>query len=560
MSEHVKRRLKRFAPKASIEWLDRDQRKEHRKTITTLTDVATVLERGDELSPPQEAFVRAFAQSEARDTQLNAMWDMLERTELAYYNKLAGMAPHDLTAYHELMNPHEPPAHHHYFLCDHLMKVEAGEIMTLIVALPPGAAKSTYSSRSFAQWCLGRNPDWRVLACGHTQKFTEDEFSKPTRSAIDSELYRMAFPDVFLNPTEKGASFWRLNGWRGSYACRGALAGTSGLRAKIVLADDLFKNAADAMSGVVRDNIWRWWTADVMSRRLPNAPVVLVNTLWHTDDVPNRLKKLAEENPEAIPQPFVFINVPAQAEEDDVLGRKPGEWLWCKEQQEDGFYTIKDYETKRATMPPSLWSALYLGKPLDKMGDYISEDQFTRYDKPPINRVNEKIEWSKTVMSIDMAQKGAERSDYTAILIFRVGVDGTHYLVDAYRSKEIFDKQVRIISKLMRIWEVNYAVVEEAGMGVQLIQNYQGKLPAPIVKYVPAGKGSKEFRFDAAAPWISTGRVMFPKNASWITDFINELVAFPNGANDDWVDAFSQYCDHEFKSRRGGTKKLIMSP
>lgn len=552
------RNLKRFPPRASVDFLSRDQRKAHRDTISVLSSLTLALESGAPLSPDQERQVAMLTRSDALDTRINTMMAMLEQTEGAYLTKLAAMAPFDLSAYHELMNPHEPPAHHHYYLCDHLMAVEAGEIATLIVALPPGAAKSTYSSRSFVQWYMGRNPDHRVLAVGHSQKFAEDEFSKPNRNAIDTDTFRLVFPDVELNPMEQGSSFWKLNSWRGSYACRGALAGTSGLRAKIVMADDLFKNAADAMSPVIRENIWRWWTADVMSRRLPGCPVILVNTLWHSEDVPNRLKKLAEEDPESIPQPFKFINIPAQAEEDDPLGRAPGEWLWCSDQQEDGYYSIKDYETKRATMPPSLWSALYLGQPLDKLGDYISEDEFTRYDRPPVNRHGHQIEWTKTVMSIDCAARGADRSDYTAILIFRKHVDGSHYLVDAWRGKETLERVVRIISRLMRFWQVNYAVLEDSGMGIQILDNYQGKLPSPLVPYTPSGKGSKDFRFDAAAPWITAGKVLFPKQGPWIADFINELVAFPNGANDDWVDSFSMYTDHELKTRIGGTKPLRM--
>lgn len=1220
------RNLKRFPPRASIDFLSRPQRKAHRDTISVLSSLTMALESGAPLTNDQERQVSMLTRSDAIDTRINTMTAMLEQTEGAYLTKLAAMAPYDLSAYHELMNPGEPPAHHHYYLCDYLMKVEAGELATLIVALPPGAAKaltldtpvptpngwttmgalsvgdevfdengqicrvtwkspvwkdrpvydvrtdtgdviradelhewkarlcrkggygihetkdiarsrskrasvehakalslpevtlpidpyllgvwlgdgtsasgsitsgdedrawmraeierlgykttdrkarflfgvsnirgalvklkllhdpahntygckhipltylrasatqrlhllqglidsdgsvredgytvfsntnkllaeqvvelvrslgvktrlrestaklhdkvigkyyrvgfylrdcarlprkrertrdntrtplvyidatyagiadtvcievdspshlflagrsmtpthnSTYASRTFVQWYMGRNPDHRVLAVGHSQKFTEDEFSKPNRNAVDTDTYRLVFPDVELNPMEQGASFWKLNNWRGSYACRGALAGTSGLRAKIIMADDLFKNAADAMSPVVRENIWRWWTADVMSRRLPGAPIVLVNcltgdspvlmadgswkpikdlrvgddlttyhdgqvsiqkverwaeqeeddvievhtgngsvkcnarhpfwamryrykgkweapcwikagelkvydkvclvgkkstpddaprleedsawllgcaygdgcvsrsygrapwkleqlytrvsvsrnqedrrkvldafkrvfnidarlvenavnsgvsttvetnvlevgrwfidhgispgktahtkrvpqwlfnqpenvrrsfidgfifadghvtksgsinitlcneelirdigqlmrglgyrtttikkytqysfipgipdrrlsvryritaslttdqafyfkgvtkivdlkrkeklydiqvsnthnfiadnvvvsnTLWHSEDVPNRIKKLAEDDPESIPQPFKFINIPAQAEEDDPLGRAPGEWLWCSDQQEDGFYSIKDYETKRATMPPSLWSALYLGQPLDKLGDYISEDQFVRYDRPPVNRNGHQIEWTKTIMSIDCAARGADRSDYTAILIFRKHVDGSHYLVDAWRGKETLEKVVRIISKLMRFWQVNYAVLEDSGMGIQILDNYQGKLPAPLIAYTPSGKGSKDFRFDAAAPWITAGKVLFPKQGPWIVDFINELVAFPNSANDDWVDAFSMYTDHELKARVGGTKPLKMRP
>jgi hypothetical protein len=349
------------------------------------------LEKRIELTPAQDQQVRALTQSDALDTRLNGMWDILEQTEGAYLAKLAAMAPHDLSAYHEFINPHEPPAEHHYFMCDHLMRVANGEISTLILSFPPGAAKalaldtailttegwttmaqlsigdkvysdlgeectvtykspvwkarsvyavttacgeiiiadedheweintedrrnnyvimktkdifriaseeaarpgvrralpikgplfettmsrpeckeavcesayseitlkehgfadtvcisvdspsrlflcgksltithnSTYASRSFASWLLGVKPDWRILAVSHSQKFGEDEFSKPNRSTVDGESFHGVFPDVSLNPLEKGASFWRLQGWRGSYAVRGALAGTA---------------------------------------------------------------------------------------------------------------------------------------------------------------------------------------------------------------------------------------------------------------------------------------------------------------------------------------------
>lgn len=559
MSEQIRKRHNRFKPRSEIEWLDHDQRKSHRRTIQLMTDLTVALERGDKLNADQETMVTSLTRSEARDTQLNTMWQFLEQTEGAYQLKLAAMAPYDLSAYHELMNPHEPPAQHHRFVCDKLMAVERGEIGTLIIALPPGAAKSTYASRTFAQWTFGRNPDWRILACGHSQKFVEDEFSKPNRNAINSDLFRLAFPDVALNPLEKGASFWRLDGWRGSYACRGALAGASGLRARLVLGDDLFKNAADAMSEVVRGNIWRWWATDIMSRRLPGAPIVLVNTLWHSDDVPGKMKQLHDEDPSSVPGPFEFINIPAEAgPEDPHLGRAPGEWLWCIDQQDDGFYTITDYLTKRATMPPSMWSALYLGQPLDKHGDFISEDQFQRYDRPPMNREGRPMEWVKTVMSCDFAAKGQDRSDYSVIMVFRQHVDGTHYLVDVWRGKEGLESIVRKMARMMRVWQVNYAIVEDSGMGAQILEGYSGKTPSPLVSYTPAGKGSKDFRFDNACPWITSGRILFPKEATWLANFINELVAFPNGTYDDQVDALSQYTDHELKVRVGGTKPLRM--
>lgn len=556
------RRAKRFKPRNEIEWLDQEQRQAHRTTLGVFSELATLLERGKEPTKEQEALLLTFTKSTNTDTRLNTIWNMLDQTESAYIGKLAAMAPYDLAAYHEMVNPHEPPAAHHLFICDHLMKVEAGEIATLVLSLPPGSAKSTYGSRSFAQWFMGRNPDKRVLAVGHSQKFVEDEFSKPNRNVIGSDIFGAAFPDVILNPNEKSSSFWRLEGWRGSYACRGALAGVAGLRANLILGDDPFKTAADAMSETIRGNIWRWWTADLMSRRLPGAPQVLIMTRWHSEDVAGHIERLNNEyqearrdNPRAkspIPQPAVILNIPAEAEENDPLGREVGEWLW------QDFYGPEHYETLRATMPPSLWAALYLGKPMDTMGDYISEEQFLRYDRPPVNVKDKPLQWVKTVMSVDSASKGNERSDNTAILVFRQDTKGTHYLVDVWKGKPQMEVLIRTMSRMMRHWQVNYALIEDSGMGIQILENYQGKLPAPLTRYTPSGKGSKDFRFDAAAPWITSGKILFPKQAPWLVDFINELVAFPNGANDDQVDAFSQYCDHALKVRVGGTRPLKM--
>jgi predicted phage terminase large subunit-like protein len=548
--------LNRFKPKSEVEWLSLQERKEHRTTLSTLSRIVTQIERGQTLSELDEGFAQYLVKSQSVDTRLNAVVQFLEQTELSYQKKLCAMAPHSLSAFHEAMNMHEPPAHHHEYLCDRLEKVAAGDLQTLIIALPPGAAKSTYTSRSFVQWTMGKQPDWRILAVGSTQKFTEDEFSKPNRAAIDSEIYNAIFPDVYLNPSEKGASFWRLQDWRGLYACRGAMAHTAGLRARLIVADDLYKNAQDALSPVVRNGIWRWWTADVMSRRLPNCPVVLVNTLWHSDDVPNSIKRQHEEMPGSVAEPFEFINIPAEAAENDPLGRKPGEWLWCVDQQEDGFYTIKDYETKRDTMPPSLWSALYLGKTMDQQGEFVAEEKFHRYDSPPMNIEGHTREWVKTVISIDCAQKGKERSDYTVMLVFRQHIDGRHFLVGVWRSKDPLEKIVAILGKLIRIWEATSVIIEDTGMGVQILDNYKGKFTCPLIAYTPAGKGSKEFRFDAAVPFITSGKFVFPKHAPWLAEFINELVAFPNATYDDQVDAFSQYASEVLKIKVGGTKKM----
>jgi predicted phage terminase large subunit-like protein len=39
-----------------------------------------------------------------------------------------------------------------------------------------------------------------------------------------------------------------------------------------------------------------------------------------------------------------------------------------------------------------------------------------------------------------------------------------------------------------------------------------------------------------AAPYIESGNVILPQQASWLSDYLSEFSAFPNGAHDDMVD------------------------
>ena len=40
---------------------------------------------------------------------------------------------------------------------------------------------------------------------------------------------------------------------------------------------------------------------------------------------------------------------------------------------------------------------------------------------------------------------------------------------------------------------------------------------------------------------IEAGVVLFPANASWLSDYLFELLAFPNARHDDQVDSTSQF-------------------
>ena len=59
-------------------------------------------------------------------------------------------------------------------------------------------------------------------------------------------------------------------------------------------------------------------------------------------------------------------------------------------------------------------------------------------------------------------------------------------------------------------------------------------------------EGGKLARAQAISPFVEAGNVYLPhpEYAPWVLDFIEECVQFPNGANDDQVDAMTQAILH----------------
>ena len=75
----------------------------------------------------------------------------------------------------------------------------------------------------------------------------------------------------------------------GEYFAVGVLGAVTGRRADIVIIDDPVKSRLEADSETVRDRVWEWWKADLLTRLKPGAKIVLVMTRWHEDDLGGRL-------------------------------------------------------------------------------------------------------------------------------------------------------------------------------------------------------------------------------------------------------------------------------
>jgi hypothetical protein len=189
--------------------------------------------------------------------------EMLARLERASWER---ECKRDLTAWTlEALAPMEQePARHHQLLLQHLEKVARGEIKRLMVLMPPGSAKSTYSSILFPPWFFAQRDNAQIIGASHGSDLAED-FSGQIQGHIRQHSgllnYQLATENVKRWRTTNGG-FYRAAGIGGSITGRRADGG---------LIDDPVKGAAEAESLTYREATWQWYQAEFYTRLKPHA-------------------------------------------------------------------------------------------------------------------------------------------------------------------------------------------------------------------------------------------------------------------------------------------------
>jgi hypothetical protein len=198
-----------------------------------------------------------------------------------------------------------------------LVEVFAEPDGRLIITMPPQEGKSTRVAKDFPLWALEQNPELRVVTASYGQSLANRN-GRAIRNAITSH------PELGLAiASDAGAVHeWSLAGHEGGVLSVGIGAGVTGRPADLLIVDDPIKDRKEADSKTYRQAVWDWWTDSASTRLAPGAPVVVILTRWHEDDLAGRL--LAAEDGDL----WRVLNIPAQAEDaNDPLARAPGEFM-----------------------------------------------------------------------------------------------------------------------------------------------------------------------------------------------------------------------------------------
>lgn len=407
------------------------------------------------------------------------------------------------------------PAKHHKLLIDKLEAVERGDIERLMVCMPPGSAKSTYTSIEFPAWFLGRNPQKSVIAASHTQELAE-RFGRRVRNIVASVEFGQVFE---CGVAEDSSSAGRWDTTRGGeYFAAGVGGSITGRRADLAVIDDPVKSREDADSERSRDRAWDWYVNDLMTRLKPGARQIVVMTRWHEDDLGGRILERERSR-------WDVVEVPMEAMPGDVLGRAVGERLWPEWFTDDMVATAK--------MDTRSWNALYQQQPAADTGDYFKADWFGEYDAAPDRlSIYGASDFAVTEGGGDLTEHG----------VFGVDHNANIYVLDWWRGQTApdvwIDRQCDLILKHRpMVWFGESGVIRRSVEPFQM-KRMQERNAYCTIEWM-ASIADKPSRARAIQARASMGKVWFPKHAPWKSDVLGQLLRFPAGKHDDAVDVFS---------------------
>lgn len=419
-------------------------------------------------------------------------------------------------------------ASHHQLLLTDLQGIENGSIPNLMVLMPPGSAKSTYSDVVFVPWFMARKPRRNVILASYASEIAEKQ-GRRARQLINSKSFGNLM-GMGLMADQKAAHQWALS--NGSeFMAGGLLSGLTGNRGALGVLDDPIKGRQEAESETTRNKTWDAYTDDFCSRLIPGAPQVLIQTRWHELDVAGRILPEGWDGQSGMfdgrdGRRWKVICLPAIADRaDDPLGRKIGETLWPE------WFNLEHWAPFQRNQ--RTWSSLYQQKPSPAEGTFFQRGWFKRYRK------GDEPKHLNRYMTSDHAPGGSEDNDFSGARVWGVDADGDLYMLDGFRNQETMDVTVDKALSLVKKHKP-FAWFPEADNNWKTVHPFvtrRMREQNTFVRIEPlsphgSNKAVKAGPFQAMA---ASGRVWIPIGPEG-DEVIAQYLAFPGGAHDDEVD------------------------
>lgn len=340
--------------------------------------------------------------------------------------------------------------------------------------------------------------------------------SRFARNLISSPRYVELYPEIRLSRDSKAADAWDLEGFEGGVDAMGIGGAVTGKGAHILIIDDPIKNREEAESETYREKVWDSFSDDLYTRLEPGGAVIIMMTRWHVDDLIGRVL-------ESDPLKWHRLNLPAIND--------AGEALWSDR------FPIEALRDIEKTLGSYSFNALYQQSPTLRDGNMFKREWFPIVDAVPVG-VRRCRYWDKGGTD--------DGGAYTAGVLVALHPNGQIFIEDVVRGqwsagkREAVIKQTAMLDKtrLREGERYQIQVEQEPGSGGKesaqsTIANLQG-----FSVYADRPTGDKDTRLEPFAAQAEAGNVRLLRG-TWNHDYLEELIAIPNGKYRDQGDATS---------------------
>jgi len=412
--------------------------------------------------------------------------------------------------------------------------------LRLIVTMPPRHGKSELISHWTPVWFLKRWPWKRVIITSYQSGYATEWGGLAKNSMVDNahELGLELMQDT------KAKARWQIKGYGGGMTAAGIGGPITGRGGDLIIIDDPIKSQKEALSETYRNSTWEWYRATLRTRAQPGASIILLMTRWHEDDLAGRLIASSEIG-EGFGDKWEVINLPALAEENDPLGRKPGEALWPEQYDVDTLLDIKE------SLGSFWWNAEYQGHPITEGGGIIKEAWFGYFDDDPFTRDKDKV---RTCIQVwDTAYEQSKVNDRSACITI---VETNHYydVIDVWAGRPTFPELCKSLKHRFDLYLPDRIYVEAKASGKSLVQQIRADTKLPVLEI--NDNDDKSARLHSVSGIVEAGKVRLKARAPWLQEFLHEVCGFPSVQFDDITDVFS-HALRKLRPQIGGKQSII---
>ena len=476
----------------------------------------------------------------------------------AWRHAAAQLARDDMTMFMRFMMPGADDELTAYQLtpqgklfCEIIQDVALGKRKRMAVSVPPQHGKTIHLSTFGPAWIWGRDPKARIVVATYNEDRAA-ELGDDFLAVVNSPLFRMVFPNFALSKSSKSKTAMRTT-VGGKLFFVGQGSGTTGKSADYFIIDDPIKDDVQVQSDDFREKLWKWFFSVAYSRGSNRTRMIVLHTRWHEDDLIGRL--CDQNHPErnklyaGIAEDWQYLNIPGVIKDPKLanllglelkvpdnprvieqFGVAPMVALW--EEDKDLLHFSQWKRGDRRS-----FGALVMGEPTPDDGAYFLADWIQEYD------ADELPADLRYYGASDHAVSTKAGRDFTVLGDVGMDKNGVLWVLPDVVWRRMDTRQTvdEFIGMFRRrdhvVWWMEDELISKS-FGPFLRERLLAERLYPVIRGVRPS-ADKQTRARAIQGRMSMKTVKFPRFASWWADARGQILRFPFGANDDFVDFLS---------------------